>query len=191
MWKYFCYCCSLTSDEIVKPNSVEDTCSICKKMQETESDWICFCQPFSSKDQTAKCQAALDELVNQWNHDMERVKREGKFKIGVKSDKLSINYTPQTMDETTEFMLLLIKEMRLCGCSTLQKDLAQLQRELKEYLEAEASMELLIGQITEGRNCEESMERIMIFVPCIMHCENRVGIKILTMLLIEGLSNYQ
>ena len=35
------------------------------------------------------------------------------------------------------------------------------------------------------------MKRIMTFVPCIMHCENRIGIKILTMLFIEGLSDYQ
>jgi len=28
-------------------------------------------------------------------------------------------------------------------------------------------------------------------IPCILHCENRVGIKLLTMLLIEGFSNAQ
>ncbi len=28
-------------------------------------------------------------------------------------------------------------------------------------------------------------------IPCILHCENKVGIKILTMLLLEGFSNAQ
>ena len=45
--------------------------------------------------------------------------------------------------------------------------------------------------ICESLTREEAMARIIIFVPCIMHCENRVGIKLLTMLLIEGLSNFQ
>ena len=53
------------------------------------------------------------------------------------------------------------------------------------------SMNKLISRISQAKTREEAMERIMTFVPCIMHCENRVGIKILTMIFIEGLSNYQ
>ena len=62
---------------------------------------------------------------------------------------------------------------------------------MQECLAAEVNMEKLIAKIKEGKTREEAMERIMTFVPCIMHCENCVGIKILTMLFIKGLSNYQ
>ena len=31
VWKFFCHCCSLTSQDIVKPNCREDACKTCKK----------------------------------------------------------------------------------------------------------------------------------------------------------------
>ena len=52
-------------------------------------------------------------------------------------------------------------------------------------------MDKLIGQIGKAKTREQAMIHIMMFVPCIMHCENCVGIKFLTMLFIEGLSNFQ
>ena len=122
---------------------------------------------------------------------MEKVKKDGRLKIGTENQKNSITYIPNTVEETTEFTRLLITEMRLRGRSTLQKSLAQMQEELLECLTAEKNMEELIGQISEAKTREEAMKRIMTFVPCIMHYKSRVGIKLLTMILIEGLSNYQ
>ena len=89
------------------------------------------------------------------------------------------------------FTCLLIKEMILRKHSTLIKDLANLQDELKNYLTAEANMEKLIGKIGKAKTQEQAMNCIIMFVPCIMHCKNCVGIKILTMLFIEVLSNFQ
>ena len=122
---------------------------------------------------------------------MERVRKDGKLKNGLKNDCNSVNYVPNTVEETTEFTRLIIQEMRLRGRSTLRKDLGQLQDEMRECLTAEENMKKLIGQISEGKTREEAMSRIMTFVPCIMHCKNRVGLKILTMILIKGLSNFQ
>ena len=99
------------------------------------------------------------------------------MKIGLENDRQSVNFVPTTVEEITDFTRILIKEMRLRSCSTLQKDVAQLQDELRDCLTAEANMEKLIGQICEGKTREEAMEHIMMFVPCIMHCETRVCIK--------------
>ena len=52
-------------------------------------------------------------------------------------------------------------------------------------------MEILITQIECNKERKEAMIRIMTFIPCILHIENRVGLKMLTMLLIEGLSSTQ
>ena len=120
-----------------------------------------------------------------------KLKNEGKLKIGLENDNQSIDFVPNTSEETTEFTLLLIKEIRLQGGSMLRKDIGQLQDKLQDCLQAEESMEKMIGQIIEENTCVQAMQHIIMFVMCIMHCKSRVGIKILTMLLIEGLSNYQ
>ena len=122
---------------------------------------------------------------------MELVKKQGKLKIGLENNRQSVNFVPTRVEESTDFTRLLIKMMRLRGRSMLRKDVAQLQDELRDCPTAEANMEKLIGQICEGKTREDSMEHIMTFIPCIMHCETKVGIKILTMLFIEGLFNYQ
>ena len=44
VWKFFCHCCSLTSDNIVEPN--ENLCSTCQRFQSSNSEWKCYCQPF-------------------------------------------------------------------------------------------------------------------------------------------------
>ena len=58
-------------------------------------------------------------------------------------------------------------------------------------LEAEKEMRDLLNQIDANEVRKESMVRIMAFIPCIMHMEMRIGIKILTLALIEGLSSAQ
>ena len=108
---------------------------------------------------------------------MEFVKKQGKLKIGSENNRQSVNVVPTTVEESTYFTSLLIKEMRLRGRNTLQKYVAQLQDELCDCLTAEDNMEKLIGQICEGKTREEAMERIMMFALCIIHCETRVGIK--------------
>ena len=99
--------------------------------------------------------------------------------------KKSITYIPNTVEETTEFTRLLITEKYLA-----EELGANAGRTLRMF-DCRKNMEELIGQISEAKTREEAMKRIMTFVPCIMHCESRVGIKLLTMILIEGLSNYQ
>ena len=49
----------------------------------------------------------------------------------------------------------------------------------------------LIEQISYSETRTEATKTIMQYIPCIMHCENCAGIKFLTMLLIEGISNSQ
>jgi hypothetical protein len=188
---FFCHCCSLTSSEIAVENSGDAICDACRQIQMEKSDWLCYCQPFCSQELIGRYKVALNDLMNQWSHDTEKVRAEGKLVSGAENNPRSITYVPNTMDDTMAYSRLLIKEMRLRRRSTLRKTLNQLQSELKECLAAEMSMNKLISRISQAKTREEAMERIMTFVPCIMHCENRVGIKILTMIFIEGLSNYQ
>ena len=191
VWKFFCHCCSLTSKDIVTPNTGSNICEKCRKKQESRPDWCCFCHEISSTEQTQKYQSALDDLMESWDHDMEKVRREGKLKLLPERDSNSIDYVPNTAEEHIIFISLVKKEMRLRNRTTLRKNLNQLRAEVRECLVAEQQMDELIEQISQSTTRAEAIERIMQFVPCIMHAENRMGIKILTMIFIDGLSNYQ
>ena len=52
-------------------------------------------------------------------------------------------------------------------------------------------MRELLSQIDESGLWKDVMVQIMALMPCFMHMETRIGIKILTMLLIKGLSSSQ
>ena len=63
------------------------------------------------------------------------------------------------------------------------------QAALAIALVAEAKIRLLLTELAHGAPSEGAMFLLIQAIPCILHLENRVGIKILTMLFIEGLSN--
>ena len=191
VYKFFCHCCSITSAEIVTPNEGDNICGRCREKQTVNPDWKCLHQEFASEEETKKYNDALDHLKSSWTHDMEPVRKEGKLRLGPENDLKSVFFIPNTIEETMSFSSLLTKEMRLRNKSTLRKTLEQMQEELKQCLEVEKRMDELMKLICESSTRKEAMARIITFVPCIMHCENRVGIKLLTMLLIEGLSNFQ
>ena len=45
-----------------------------------------FCRPFCSEEVADRYQAALNDLVSTWNLDMEKVKSEGKVKLGLENE---------------------------------------------------------------------------------------------------------
>ena len=45
-----------------------------------------------------------------WDHDMEKLRTEGKLKFRLENNPLLVNYIPNTVDETTELSRLLTTE---------------------------------------------------------------------------------
>lgn len=123
---------------------------------------------------------------------MEQVHAHGKLKLNApENNKYSVDFVPNSLEESLDFAALLRHEMRLHGKRASSKSINQLQTELRECLQAEENMGNLLAQISQSATRAEAIERIMAFVLCIMHCKNCVRLKILTMILIEGLSNFQ
>ena len=152
-------------------------------------NWKCYHHEFSSREVKAKFEESLRHLQAQWNQDMNKVRRHGKLKLSDSHYKNSIDYLPANMDKSMEFIGLLMNKMTIRDRSPAGKTVPQMRKEIKACLEAEQNMDKLVKQISENDTRASVIERIMQYVPCILHLENRVAIKILTMLLIEGLSN--
>ena len=95
------------------------------------------------------------------------------------------------MPECIGFGTRLTGEMCLLGRAVQSKTVSQMRNEIIKCLEAENKMCELLTQIEVNELRKESMVCIMAFIPCIMHMETRIVIKILTLSLIEGLSSAQ
>ena len=119
---------------------------------------------------------------------MERVRKDGKLRLRAIQYKDSIDCIPANMDESVQMIGILMKKMRIQNCSPAGKSVPQIRQEIKECSEAEENMDDLVKQISEADIRTQSIEKIMQYLPCLMHLENIVGIKILTMLLIEDIS---
>jgi hypothetical protein len=63
------------------------------------------------------------------------------------------------------------------------------QEKLKDALRGEATIARLAKEIAHGEVKEGAYFLLMHTLPCVLHMENRNGIKLLTMMFIEGLSN--
>ena len=62
--------------------------------------------------------------------------------------------------------------------STADKTVVQMRKEVRSHIQAESEMRELLKCIDEDGTRADMMKRIMRYVPCVMHCENRCGIKI-------------
>ena len=105
--------------------------------------------------------------------------------------KNSIDYEPSNINESMQFVQDLAHKMQIQNLVTAGKGVAQMIEEVKSHLTAEAEMDELIEFISKESTRSEVMKRIICYVPCIMHCENRGGIKKIETLLMEDLSNAQ
>jgi hypothetical protein len=69
--------------------------------------------------------------------------------------------------------------------------LEELRERLRTALCHEERIRLLLEQVQHSEGVGAALFLVMQAVPCILHCENRVSLKILLMLLMEGFSNAQ
>jgi hypothetical protein len=94
------------------------------------------------------------------------------------------------VEDSEEFMEFLSSELEVRHLD-ITGTLEQMRQRLKCALFHELRMQALLHEVQHSEGVGLALYLVMQAVPCILHCENRVSIKILTMLLIEGSSNVQ
>jgi len=139
----------------------------------------------------------VDELRQLISADLDEIDRNSKIRYypnssanAAKTNINSIYFEPSNEDEQDEFVDLLMDELILRGlCPS-----GELQ-ELRERLLHEVVLEHKLRQhwkkLKHCSKLETALIALLHKIPDILHCENRVGIKLLTMLLKEGFSNVQ
>jgi hypothetical protein len=137
------------------------------------------------------------------NHGVsyENIKRNTKIiydpcDITRESNRFNIDFIPsgeseeERLQSLSFFSNLLTTELRLRKLQ-LYGSLEERQNRLKQYLKLEEKLQMIAQAISRGAEGKEAaLILIMQAIPCIMHLENRVGEKLITVLLSMGAERF-
>ena len=199
-----CHCCPITSEDLAVPNPTP--CDrFCRDRQVEDADWRCYHHRFMTddsleflKEELDETRQAIENLVPQLDaiiaqcrlrndEDPRSPRRNSTIypkSIHFNTDGADVsksvreNYSKRVSDD------LITRDISAIGNLKLR------QKCLKDAMEREW---LYISISSKVKHAEKGLagELIVLIesVPCILHMENRVGLKIFSMLLMEGLSN--
>ena len=137
----------------------------------------------------------MEELKQRLNANLEDLATKSKIRYHANPTKsvktlsrTSIDFIPSNSDEMDGFIDLLINELLLRGLNPTG-ELDELRERLRPELELEYKLQQHLKKVAHCTKLEASLIALLHKIPYILHCENRVGLKILFMLLHEGYSN--
>jgi hypothetical protein len=99
-----------------------------------------------------------------------------------------ITYNPTGVEDTELFSKLLSDELEIRSLD-MTGSIEDMRAWFEEALHHESQLRQLLDQVSHCEGVGVALFLVLQAVPCILHCENRVCLKILTMLVIEGYSN--
>jgi hypothetical protein len=162
-----------------------------------DPNWKCYHHPIICNEVTDDLKREVEELKNLTRGDLEVIEHRSNIRYYVNTPKescarlsRSIHFQPSNQDEKDDFLDLLMDELILRGRSPLG-EVEDLQERLLAELELEWKLRQHLKKLEHCTRLEQALIVLLHKIPCILHCENRVGLKLLSMLLREGFSNVQ
>ncbi len=196
-----CHCCPILSEDLSHANVAK-----CMRFCKDEND-VCYHQAFLSTDNIAELQTYYDLLqstLDQQYHSYEQLRSLSQMELdedpgaptgeGIHNEK-SIHFDFEaaniTVAKRAKYNRTINHELRIRHMPVSTAPLKERQRQLREACMKERSIRKLGIALRHGKKIESSKAFLSLHdaVPCILHLENRVGLKFFTMLLHAGLSN--
>jgi hypothetical protein len=191
-----CTGCATESNNLATPNDVE--CIRWCYEHSDDPDWMCFHKPMATPERVASMEVEVEELLSTLECALEEVQAESKMtrsdvEIDVPSqssmcDPQSIHFCPTNDMQRQVLSRLITRELILRGLD-IHGSLEARRENLRIALKGESTINRLSKEIAHGEVREGAYFLLMQTLPCVLHMENRNGIKLLTMAFIEGLSN--
>lgn len=200
-----CHCCAITSDNLAVPNH-ELCLRFCKELHSDQSElWRCYHREFLSAEYTSMLEDELNETtlaIGNLLPEMDHLLKESIIHTSEDprysketsiNDSFSIHFEYDSENVTREerrFYSERIGKDLVFRHLGVDGNLAVRCERLRVSLETEYKYQQLYEALQHGRKSEaHAIVKLHETVPCILHMENRIGLKIATMLLIEGLQN--
>ena len=190
----FCNLCTCASNDVHQPHA-EKCDRFCSQHQD-DPDWVCYHHPiFCNNEYRERFHQEVEELKQRLHASLEELNRQSKIRLHTNPtrnvqtlSKTSIGFIPTNGDEKDSFIDLLINELLLRGLNPTG-ELDELRERLRPELHLENKLRQHLKKLEHCTKLEASLIALLHKIPCILHCENRVGLKILFMLLQEGFCN--
>jgi len=196
-----CHCCPILSDDLSHANVVK-----CSRYCKDAND-VCYHQTFLSSDNITELQthynllqSTLDEhyesyerlrSLSQMELDEDPGAPTGEGRLNDKSIHFDFEASNVTAARRAKYNRTINHEIRIRHMTVSSAPLKERQLQLREACMKEQSIRKLGIALRHGKKIESSKAFLSLHdaVPCILHLENRVGLKFFTMLLRAGLSN--
>jgi hypothetical protein len=193
-----CHCCAILSDNLHVPNAT--TCNRwCAEQAVLDPSWKCYHHPFLSEAKIAELREELVSVTTHLSMEIEEISRKTKMSrknpdvptADCETRPRSIHFEPTTAAERQEFSNLLTNELiiRNLHDKALLSDLSERREALRDELRNELKTRDLIHQLKRSKPDENAFFTVINALPCILHCSNRVNLKLIQLLLSEGLSH--
>lgn len=189
----FCSLCTCPSSEVHQPNA--ELCDRFCSDQVGNPNWRCYHHPIASPTCSSDLQEEINRLKARLLADLEIIEQRSRIKYDANPNAVSrttnprsIFFTPRNDDEKDDFIDLLINELLLRRLS-VEGHLEDLRQRLLSELIIEDKYRKHVTRLVHCTALEACIIALLHKIPCILHAENRIGIKLLMMLLTEGFSN--
>jgi hypothetical protein len=193
--EFACHCCDVEVEELAEPHT--HPCNrICRQLHEAVAGWECYHRPIVGEAELERKKIQLQLLRESLKSSIDTIAATSKMKVenyqnpppGSSKNIRSIFYDPTNSKRRLFYLEFLQDELRLRGLSPLGS-LGHLRILLKAELLKEDRIRKNIRAINHMTEDQGALFLLMQAVPCLLHMENRCGLKLLTMLLIEGLDS--
>ena len=193
-----CHCCGIRSSDLHHPMMGVAKCDKCRTKD--TPGWKCYHQPIvtdevlvEKKEAIAGMSEALEQLLEKVSDTKLTIEDPSEPEGSATRNPQSIHFLPETRAERTSFSKLLNDELTLrAGNVTTGEERVGRLSERRETLRVEVLREWHFRRVVqEVEACERPDTAVFLLmqcVPCILHMENRIGLKMLQMLLVSGLS---
>jgi hypothetical protein len=204
-FKLPCTCCAIKDAELIEPKAVK--CERwCNNRVETYGDsWKCYHQDFLTERRKRTMQVELEQtrvFLEEIADRLEQLAEESQIRIdedprgltgqgNSTNDNMSIHYNLEgrPREEIRAYSNRIVHDLLLRNIEIVGVTSATQRRTLlRNSLIQEFTYRNLKDAIAHGQTGTENALFLLInAVPCILHMENRIGIKILTRLFMKGL----
>ncbi len=200
MKTFFCHLCSCTKHQLVSYNIGENRCDRCQRRNREK----CYHHPVCDSISTEKLLAELEEqlfgYIERYSKSYEDIAKASKLltdplQVNKEIDSHHIDFIIPENDvvKKREFSQFIAKECLLRKIPTNGTSVENWREALRDSVFVERRLKFLL-ELKEwkhgGNQSVPLMEIIELLIPCILHLENRVGEKIITMILRKGLERF-
>ncbi|KAL7555440.1 hypothetical protein ACA910_008060 [Epithemia clementina (nom. ined.)] len=200
-----CHCCNIRNENIAVPNKDKDKCRWCTLLgYQDDPNKKCYHYPMLT-DELVKSmetvlvkleeifQGMLDELMEVRQHSEINCKENPRIRSSraSKNDISSIHFDLKGKSDhvLADYTSKITNDLEIRGMDSSSGSLKKRQKILRQRLIQEWAYVSLKSDVKMGKErAAKAMFLLIKTVPCILHAENRMGITILTVLLVEGLS---